>query len=148
MIVFETIDYSMIDIVKNGPHVPIKEGDPAQEGQYQRRWSSRKHVHEFDDEEKCLFALNVRACITIGNSLLYYIYHFVQNYWSTKEMMDTLTVVYEGTGEVKAVKWYSLNRRYKTFFSKVMRCLLTYSIVLISWWNICVYLIWKRLETL
>lgn len=50
MMVLETMDYSMIDIVKKGPHVsvyhPMK--DNVQEGEL-----FEQLVHEFKDEEEC-----------------------------------------------------------------------------------------------
>lgn len=76
MMVLETMDYLMIDIVKNVPHVPtnqpmkdnVKECDLGE-----------KHSQEFDDEEKRLVAHDVRDHVAIQKSLPYDIYHFIQD---------------------------------------------------------------------
>lgn len=115
MMVLETMDYSMRDIVKNGPHAPmyrpmkanVKEGDEV-----------KKFVHKFNDAKKHIVVLDVRACVAIRNSLPYEIYHFVQNFRATMEMMDTPTVDYEGADEVKFVNRNSLNRRYEHISAK------------------------------
>lgn len=58
MMVFETMDYSMLGIINDGSHVPmhqpmkknIKDGNPIE-----------KHAHEFNDEDRSLVALDVIA---------------------------------------------------------------------------------------
>lgn len=37
----------------------------------------KKHVRKFNDEEKHIVALDVRAYATIGKSILHDIYHFI-----------------------------------------------------------------------
>lgn len=76
MMVLETMYSSMLSIINDGPHDPmyqpikenVKEGDIV-----------KKHAHEFDDEYKHLVVLYVKDRATIGNTLPYDIYHFVQN---------------------------------------------------------------------
>lgn len=83
----------------------VKEGDKVE-----------KPIHELNDNDKRLIALDVKARAAIGNALAYDIYHFVQNCISAKVMMDTLTVVYEGTNEVKVVNKNNLNRKVWALF--------------------------------
>ena len=115
MIVLETLDYGMLDVIENGPIIPmyqpmkdgVKDGEPKE-----------KPFHEFDENDKRQYNLDVRGRAAIINALPYDIYHLVQNCKSSKEMMDTLTIAYEGTEEVKAVNKNSLNRQYEHFFAK------------------------------
>ena len=69
-------------------------------------------------EDKRLCHLDKKACAAIGNSLPYEIYHLVQNCESAKEMMDTLTVAFEGTEEVQRTNINNLNRKYEHFFAQ------------------------------
>ncbi|XP_052623710.1 uncharacterized protein LOC128129042 [Lactuca sativa] len=55
--------------------------------------------------------LDVRARAAISYAFPYNIFGLVQNCISAKEMMDTLTVSFEGTEEVKATQINDLNRR-------------------------------------
>lgn len=111
----ETIEYSMLSIANVGPYIPmyqlmkenVKDGGMVE-----------KPVHEFDDENNCLVALDVKACAAIGNTLPYNIYHFVQSYRSTKEMMRMLIFAYEVTDEVKFVNKNNLNKLYEHFFQQ------------------------------
>ena len=115
MIVLETLDYEMLDVVENGPIIPmfqpmkdnVKDGEPKE-----------KPSHEFDENDKRQYSLDVRGRAAIINSLPYDVYHLVQNCKTSKEIMDTLTVAYEGTEEVKSVNKNSLNRQYEHFFAK------------------------------
>lgn len=74
IMVLETMYYSMINIVKDGPHIHmyqtmkdnVKDGDEV-----------KKPAHEFNENKKRLVALDVKARVAIGNALLYDIYHFV-----------------------------------------------------------------------
>lgn len=74
--VIEIMEYTMIDIIKNDPHVPmyqlIKEN--VQECEL-----VEKPIHEFNDDENFLVALDVRTHASIGNSLPYDIYNIIQN---------------------------------------------------------------------
>ena len=85
----------------------VKDGEPKE-----------KSFHEFDENDKRQYSLDIRGRAAIINALPYDVYHLVQNCKSSKEMMDTLTVAYEGTEEVKAVNKNSLNRQYEHFFAK------------------------------
>lgn len=58
----------MIDIVKNGPHIPMCQ--PIMENVIDGD-EVRKPIHEINDEEKHLVALDVRAHAAIGNFLPY-----------------------------------------------------------------------------
>ena len=115
MAVLETLDYDMLQIVTEGPHVPMfqpmKDGVAAGEKKLTPR-------HEFTAEDKRLCHLDKKACAAIGNSLPYEIYHLVQNCESTKEMMDILTVAFEGTKEVQRTNINNLKRKYEHFFAQ------------------------------
>ena len=95
--VLESMDYHMLDIITNGPHVPTYQptNDNVAAGERQK-----KEVHNFDDNDKRLANLDVRARSAICNALPYNIYHIVQNEKTAKSMLDTLTVSFEGTPEV------------------------------------------------
>ena len=81
-------------------------------GQQRSRWPlKQKPEMSYDDDDKRLLSLDVKARAAIGNCIPYHIYYLVQNYESDKEMMDTLAVAYEGTMEVQATTINNLNRR-------------------------------------
>ena len=58
----------------------------------------------------------MKTMIRVGNSLPYHVYHFLQNCDSAQEMMENLTVAYEGTVEVQDPTINNLNRRYDHLF--------------------------------
>lgn len=90
----------MLDIIKKDHFIltftEMKNGVPGE--------LKRTHVHAYTEYEKKLVNLDVYACAAIISALPYEIYHLVQNCLSGKEMMDTLTVAYEGTGEVRVLR--------------------------------------------
>ena len=73
--------------------------------------------NEYTNEDKLLISLDVKARAAIGNALPYEIYHLVQKFESSKEMIDTLRVAYEGTDEVKYTNINNLNRKYEHLFA-------------------------------
>ena len=87
-------------IVNNAPVGPLKQNPKT----------------SYDDDDKGLISLDVKERETIGNSLHYHVYHLVQNYKSTQEMMEMLTVAYEDTLEVQLTTINSFNQGYKKFF--------------------------------
>ena len=115
MAVLETLDYDMLDVITEGPHVPMfqpmKDGIASSE-------KKRTPKHDYTAKDKRLCHLDKKACAAIGNSLPYDIYHLVQNCESAKEMMDTLTVAFEGTEEVQRTNINNLNRKYEHFFAQ------------------------------
>ena len=115
MAVLETLDYDMLDVVTEGPHVPMFQ--PMKDGVASGE-KKRTPKHEYTAEDKRLCHLDKKPCAAIGNSLPYDIYHLVQNCESAKEMMDTLTVAFEGTEEVQRTNINNLNRKYEHFFAK------------------------------
>ena len=68
--------------------------------------------------DKHLVSLDVKGRSAISNALPYNTFHLVQNCESAKEMMDTLTVAFEGTEEVRATTLSNLIRQYERFFAK------------------------------
>ena len=81
---------------------PTKEG--VAEGE-----KKRTPKHDYTAEDKRLIHLDKRACAAIGKDLPYDIYHLVQNCESAKEMMETVTVAFEGTDEVRRRNVNNLN---------------------------------------
>lgn len=65
MVVFETMDYKIMDIIMNIPHIPTfqesKDGVPRQQ--------KRTLTHAYSEEDKNLINLDVCARATIINSL-------------------------------------------------------------------------------
>ena len=114
LIVLETMDYGMLDIVNKGPHVPMYQ--PMKDGVADGP-KKPTEKHQFSEEDRRLVMLDVRARAAIGNSLPYNIYHLVQNAASAKDMLDALTVAYEGTEEVTETQKNNLNRKYEHFFA-------------------------------
>lgn len=108
MVVLETIDHDMMDIIEKCPHVPTF--DETKDG-VKTSVIKKTTKHLFCEEDKRLHNLNFQAHIVIGNYPSYDIYHLVLNCVFTKEMMDTLTVMYEGTKEVKSTRENNLNRK-------------------------------------
>ncbi|KAI3523649.1 hypothetical protein L1887_01928 [Cichorium endivia] len=113
LMVLETMDYHMPDILKNGTYIHhftvTKDGVPVEK--------KATPPHEFTEDDKRLVNLDARARAAIGNSLPYEIYHLVQNCLTAKEMLSTLTVAFEGTAEVLAAQENILNRKYEHFFA-------------------------------
>ena len=83
MVVLETLDYAMLDVIENGPIIPmfqpmkdnVKDGEPKE-----------KPFHEFEENDKRQYSLDVRARAAVINALPYDVYHLVQNCKSSKEM--------------------------------------------------------------
>nr|KAJ0208804.1 hypothetical protein LSAT_V11C400202500 [Lactuca sativa] len=111
----ESVDEDMLDIVEKGPYVPMYQPlknnvpDDAMKKTPRENWTA-------DDKRKN--GLDVHARAAISYALPYNIFGLVQNCISAKEMMDTLTVSFEGTEEVKATQINDLNKRYEHFFAK------------------------------
>nr|KAJ0204273.1 hypothetical protein LSAT_V11C500229940 [Lactuca sativa] len=111
----ESVDEDMLDIVEKGPYVPMYQPlknnvpDGTMKKTPKENWTA-------DDKRK--HGLDVRARAAISYSLPYNIFGLAQNCISAKDMMDTLTVSFEGTEEVKATQINDLNRRYEHFFAK------------------------------
>ena len=76
MVVLETMDYEMVKIIKTGPHIPIFQPivNNAPIGPMKQKPES-----SYDNDDKRLVNLDVRARAAIGNSLPYYIYHLCDN---------------------------------------------------------------------
>ena len=74
LIVLETMDYGMLDIVNKGPHVPMYQ--PMKDGVADGP-KKPTEKHQFSEEDRRLVMLDVRARDAIGNSLPYNIYHLV-----------------------------------------------------------------------
>ena len=115
MVVLETMDYVICKIVEKGPHFPMYQpiANNAPVGPLEK-----KPETSYDDDDKWLINLDVKAGAVIGNSFPYHMYHLVQNCDSAQEMMETLAVAYEGTVEVQATTINNLNRRYEHFFTR------------------------------
>ena len=92
----ESVDEDMLDIVEKGPYVPMYQPlknnapDGVMKKTPKENWTS-------DDKRKN--GLDVRARAAISYAFPYNIFGLVQNCISAKEMMDTLTVSFEGTEE-------------------------------------------------
>lgn len=97
MVVLGIMDYVMLNIVNNGPHIPMYQpmADNPPAGALNPKPKTR-----YDEEDKRLMSLYLKERAAIGNSLPYQIYHLVQNCGFAHEMMETLIVAYEGTVEV------------------------------------------------
>lgn len=97
MVTLKTMGYEMRKIVEKGPQIPMYQPmvDNAPIGPLKKNPEM-----SYDDDDKKPLSLDVKARVTIGDSLTYHGYHLVQNCESTQEIMDTLIVVYEGIVEV------------------------------------------------
>ena len=113
--VLESIDEYMLDIVNDGPHQPMYQPmkdrvcDGPMKPASKDLWTSK---------DKHLVSLGVRRRSAISNTLPYNTFHLIQNCESAKDMMDTLTVAFEGTEEVRATTVSNLIRQYEHFFAK------------------------------
>nr|KAJ0217090.1 hypothetical protein LSAT_V11C300105640 [Lactuca sativa] len=105
----ESVDEDMLDIVEKGPYVPMYQPlknnvpDGAMKKTPRENWTA-------DDKRKN--GLDVRARAAISYALPYNIFGL---------MMDTLTVSFEGTEEVKATQINDLNRRFNTLVNDLRR---------------------------
>ena len=67
MVVIETMDYDMLDIVTLGPHVPMFQPiKGVTEGE-----KKRTPKHDYTAEDKRLIHLDIKARAAIGNALPY-----------------------------------------------------------------------------
>ena len=115
-----TLDIQMLNIVTEGPYVPTSILSVPSESEGQTSTTERiitKPMHLWSDEDKRMVSLDVKARSALVSALPNEIYHQVLNCTSAKEMLDTLTVAYEGTEEVKENKKLLLNREYEFFFA-------------------------------
>ena len=75
-VVLETMDYEMCKIVKKGPPVsmyqPMVNNVPV--GSLKQNPNT-----SYDDDDKILLTLDVKAKVVIGNSLPYHMHRLVQN---------------------------------------------------------------------
>ena len=113
--VLEAMDEHMLDIVNDGPHQPMYQPMKDHVADGPKKPASKD---QWTSTDKHLVSLDVRARSAISNTLPYHTFHLVQNCESSKEMMDTLTVTFEGTEEVKASTLSNLIRKYEHFFAK------------------------------
>ena len=113
--VLESMDEYMLDIVNDGPHQPMYQPMKDRVADGPKKPAS-KDLWTLAD--KHLVSLDVKGRSAIRNSLPYNTFHLVQNCESAKEMMDTLTVAFEGTKEVRATTLSNLIRQYEHFFAK------------------------------
>ena len=98
------IDYNLIDIVNEGPHVPMSliPGTPAI-GDMPVVLESRspKPKANWTKKDRKLVSQNGKPKSTLIMSLPDDIYHSVVNCQTAKEIWDTLVVLFEGTTEVR-----------------------------------------------
>lgn len=76
LVVLETIDHDMLDIVNHGPHIRMYQ--PMVNNALAARLK-QKAKESYDEEDKRLISLDVKARVSFGNSLAYRIYHLLQN---------------------------------------------------------------------
>lgn len=115
LVVLETMEYDMLDIANHGSHVPMYQ---SMVNKSLAGGLKLKPKVSYDEEDKRLIILHVKAKAAIIYSLSYHIYHLVQNCEFAQEMMETMTVAYEGTVEVQATQINNLKRIYEHFFSQ------------------------------
>ena len=109
-------DEDMLTIVTKGPHIPMYQPLNVENVPVGNKKATPKESWTFDDKRRV--GLDVKARAAISYSLPYNIFGLVQNCETAKEMMDTLTVSYEGTEETMATQINDLNLRYERFFAK------------------------------
>ena len=88
MMVFETMDYHMIDILTDSPHIFIR---TITEGNEPLRIVCGPYDQSTKENQKFV-NLDVRAREAKCNSLPYKIYQMMEYWKSTKEMIGTLKV--------------------------------------------------------
>lgn len=94
MVVLETMNFDMLNVVNSGPHVPVYQPmfNNALAGPMEQNPKT-----SYDDDEKRLISVDVKTRTIIRNSLPYHVCHLVQNYEFAQEIMEMLIVAYEGT---------------------------------------------------
>ena len=107
MVVLETIDFDMLNLIENAPHITMYKTmvNNAHVGPLKQNPKA-----SYEDDGRSLISLEVKARIVRRNSLPCHVYHLVQNYESDQEMIETLTVAYEGIMEVQDTTINKLNR--------------------------------------
>jgi len=113
--VLESMDEYMLDIVNDGPHQPMYQPMKDRVADGPKKPASKD---QWTSNDKHLVSLDVKGRSAISNALPYNTFHLIQNCESAKEMMDTLTVAFEGTEEVRATTLSNLIRQYEHFFAK------------------------------
>ncbi|CAI9261428.1 unnamed protein product [Lactuca saligna] len=96
MMVLETMNIYMLDILKEGLYVPLRTITKEEK----ELVTLRALIHQLteDEKKKVNFDVCVRAAICI--SFLYNVYHLVENYVYAKVIILTVKITYEGTDEV------------------------------------------------
>ncbi|KAL4297050.1 hypothetical protein GQ457_12G012970 [Hibiscus cannabinus] len=106
MLFIQSTDYSIWDVVLDGPFTPMKrEGDTL----------VPKQRHEWNDEERRRVQMNAKAMHILFCALGPDEYAKMSSCTSAKEIWDKLEVTQEGTSEVKETKIGLLNLSYENF---------------------------------
>src|ERR687885_20610 len=126
MILFlESYDDNMPSIILNGPYTPhytvTTEVNIAPEGEEPRmREDVRTMVKtrtQWDDEDKKLANLDVRARNFIVQAMPTDVYKAIQNCTTAKKMWDTLITMFEGSSTTMESTKTTLTRKYERFFA-------------------------------
>ncbi|KAL4325622.1 hypothetical protein GQ457_11G022870 [Hibiscus cannabinus] len=106
MLFIRSTDYSIWDVVLDGPFTPMKrEGDSL----------VPKQRHEWNDEERRRVQMNAKAMHILFCALGPDEFAKMSSCSSAKEIWDKLEVTHEGTSEVKETKIGLLNLSYENF---------------------------------
>ncbi|KAL4360717.1 hypothetical protein GQ457_04G018640 [Hibiscus cannabinus] len=106
MLFIQSTDYSIWDVVLDGPFTPMKrEGDTL----------VPKQRHEWNDEERRRVQMNAKAMQILFCALGPDEFAKMSSCSSAKEIWDKLEVTHEGTSEVKETKIGLLNLSYENF---------------------------------
>ncbi|XP_058009141.1 uncharacterized protein LOC131183130 [Hevea brasiliensis] len=103
----QSVDIDAWRIIKNGPHVPQKNGTGTTK--------VPKHEDEYDDNDWKKISINAKAINILHCSLDLNEYNRVSGCQSAKQIWDKLEVTYEGTDVVKESRANLLIRDYELF---------------------------------
>nr|XP_043638037.1 uncharacterized protein LOC122609041 [Erigeron canadensis] len=119
----ESIDQNMPDILTDGPYVPtqtlvvdvvVRDGHPTIPATVKTIVKDRA---DWEDEDRRLANLDVRARNFVVQAMPKNIYHSVKMCSTAKKMWGTLTVMFEGCSTSMESTITTLTRRYERFFS-------------------------------
>ena len=114
LLFLESADSYIPEIIRNGPHIPLTlltttpTVPPVTVAEPPR--TIVKPQDQWTEEDKKLVNLDIKARSLIVMSLPNEVYYSVMLCLDTKNMWNTLCVLYEGTEEVNKIKKVNLNR--------------------------------------
>lgn len=106
---FRAKDYELWSIVRNGPSVPMKDGESS---------GTPKSEAEYTADCERKVSLDAKALHLLYCALAPAVFSIISSCTTAKEIWDCLEVIYEGTGHAKEIRISVLRGKYESFKMK------------------------------